>query len=230
MTISPRKISEFYEGRAVTYKPTDEEGCRRYKVAVSLACFGEDNFVLDVGCKVALLPDMLSQRLIPCHYFGTDLSSIVQRLPKRESVRLLQADVSHGLPFQDNVFTHVFCLELLEHVVSPFAVLEEIHRVLRPGGELLLSVPNPYYWAEVYGNLRSASDTEGHISSFTYQNIQRLFDFVGFGIRARRGTYLRLPFSRSLRSSLLLDIKPWLFARSVVYAAAKGHGRESSAG
>lgn len=45
------------------------------------------------------------------------------------------------LPFADAAFDAVICSELLEHVPEPQAVTAEIHRVLKPGGTLLLCVP-----------------------------------------------------------------------------------------
>jgi SAM-dependent methyltransferase len=47
----------------------------------------------------------------------------------------------HDLPLDDRVFDFVLCTEVLEHVADPVRVLGELHRVLRPGGGLLLTVP-----------------------------------------------------------------------------------------
>jgi SAM-dependent methyltransferase len=46
-----------------------------------------------------------------------------------------------GLPFEDDEFDHVLCTEVLEHVGEPLAFLVDLHRVLRPGGTLALTVP-----------------------------------------------------------------------------------------
>jgi SAM-dependent methyltransferase len=40
----------------------------------------------------------------------------------------------HRLPFQDNSVGTVVCVEVVEHVFNPIVALQEIHRVLRPGG------------------------------------------------------------------------------------------------
>jgi SAM-dependent methyltransferase len=47
----------------------------------------------------------------------------------------------HKLPFRSGRFDTVLCLEMLEHVPDPDAVMAEIARTLRPGGKLLLTVP-----------------------------------------------------------------------------------------
>ena len=52
----------------------------------------------------------------------------------------VQADGCY-LPFGDEIFDGVICAELLEHVRDPLVVLREVHRVLRPGATLLVTVP-----------------------------------------------------------------------------------------
>lgn len=47
------------------------------------------------------------------------------------------------LPFSDAEFDFVFCTEVLEHVVNDARAFQEIGRVLRPGGLVLISTPTP---------------------------------------------------------------------------------------
>lgn len=53
------------------------------------------------------------------------------------------ADGAH-LPFSDSCFDSVFCLEVLEHVKEPAQVMQEISRVLKPGGRAWISMPFLY--------------------------------------------------------------------------------------
>jgi SAM-dependent methyltransferase len=50
------------------------------------------------------------------------------------------ADVQ-ALPFDDESLGAILCLDVLEHVPDPFKAVSELHRVMRPGGKMLASVP-----------------------------------------------------------------------------------------
>lgn len=50
----------------------------------------------------------------------------------------------HDIPLQDNSVDAVICYSVLEHIRDPNRAVAEIHRILRPGGKLLLYVPSIY--------------------------------------------------------------------------------------
>ena len=54
-------------------------------------------------------------------------------------------DLTAGIPLETGSIDTVFCCSVLEHVENPFAALDELTRVLRPGGAMILSVPFRYY-------------------------------------------------------------------------------------
>lgn len=53
-------------------------------------------------------------------------------------------DAAHQLPYPDGFFERVFSIEGLEHFENPWTVVRELCRVLRPGGEILISTPNTF--------------------------------------------------------------------------------------
>jgi len=46
------------------------------------------------------------------------------------------------MPFADHSFDKICCSEVIEHVLDPTAVLRELHRVIKPDGRLVITIPN----------------------------------------------------------------------------------------
>ena len=68
-----------------------------------------------------------------------DLYPQLFRLP---GVEIRRGDLSATLPYEDASFDHVVCVEGLEHIENPHQAAREFGRLLRPGGRLVVSVPN----------------------------------------------------------------------------------------
>ena len=68
-----------------------------------------------------------------------DLYPEIFRLP---SVEIRRGDLAGTLPYPDQAFEYITCLEGLEHIENPQQAIREFARLLRPGGHLITSVPN----------------------------------------------------------------------------------------
>ena len=187
---------EFYEKRAERYIDFDKQGYLRYLRALVLVKIKSGARVLDVGCKHAYLRDILNERELDCDYYGVDISEKVINSIKDEKGNFQVCDVMRGLPFEEEQFDYIFCLELLEHVENPTFLLKELHRTLAKKGTLLLSVPNPYNWIAILANIMKQPGSEGHIHSFSFRDLQTLLKFTGFSIEGKIGTYALLPYTR----------------------------------
>jgi ubiquinone/menaquinone biosynthesis C-methylase UbiE len=69
---------------------------------------------------------------------------LVRSYMKKDEVKLIFADATHT-PFKDNAFDVIFHQGLLEHFVSPYALLQENYRILKKDGLLLVDVPQTFH-------------------------------------------------------------------------------------
>ena len=99
--------------------------------------------VLDAGCGTGygsrLLAESGAREVIGVDLARTTLEMARPGMP--ESVRLVLGDLRE-LEFEDDRFELVVCFEVIEYVENPLVVLNELIRVLAPGGLLLVSSPN----------------------------------------------------------------------------------------
>lgn len=102
---------------------------------------------LDVGCGLNKRPGAI----------GIDRN--------RRTAADVLADIDRGaLPFRDSTFGSVSLVHVIEHVGDVVASLEEAHRVLRPGGRLLIETPH-------YSDASSFADPthRWHLNSFSFR-------------------------------------------------------------
>lgn len=149
--------------------------------------------MLDIGAKRAGLATVAREQGLELAYTGADLSAANVELARADGFDVVQANVDEPLPFPNASFDCVFALELLEHLVTPLHLLEEMRRVLVDDGRAVISVPSPYSWVEVARELFGLHDTEGHLTAFTTPVLTNVAALAGFRVARRLGTSLRLP-------------------------------------
>jgi SAM-dependent methyltransferase len=215
---------EFYNIKQAEYSHQDFEAELRYNRAIGLAELITGTNVLDVGCKYALLKHLIEKQGISIDYYGVDISDrVFKDIKGITKSNFIVSDVSRNLPFPNDTFNFIFALEIMEHVENPTNMIYEINRVLKKDGAAVISVPNIYAWNEILANIKKMPDSEGHISSFTYQNLERILNFADMKIDKYCGTYCRIPFSkRFLKTNYHLFKTNALFlSRSYIYKIVK---------
>jgi SAM-dependent methyltransferase len=118
---------------------------------------GAEAALLDAGCGTGGLIRRLGPRRVGWKWTGVDFSPLALKLARDRCGAT--ADLREGsvtaLPFENGVFDAVISADVLYHLDDDSAALGEFHRVLRPGGVLVVNVP-AYRW------LWSYHDEAGH--------------------------------------------------------------------
>jgi ubiquinone/menaquinone biosynthesis C-methylase UbiE len=83
----------------------------------------------------------LAARLIDAG-FEVSCCDLYPEIFRLRGVEIHQGNLDAALPFADHSFAYVTCLEGLEHIENPQQAMREFARVLKPGGQLVVSVPN----------------------------------------------------------------------------------------
>jgi SAM-dependent methyltransferase len=144
--------------------------------------------VLDAGCGEGVLVDEYADRL---RIEGLD--------PNYGSPRVRTGSLT-ALPYDAGTFDRALCLDVLEHLTfdeQPRA-LAELYRVLKPGGELLVSVPNlAHLQSRVHfllaGRLIRTASEQKHPGDRPVDEYIAMGGRAGFRLAARRGIFPTVP-------------------------------------
>jgi ubiquinone/menaquinone biosynthesis C-methylase UbiE len=151
--------------------------------------------VLDIGCGTGQLAARIHEELPAAAVVGCDFSAgMLERAANRvEAITWVRGDAGR-LPFHDGIFDAIVSTEAFHWFPDQDGALREFHRVLRPGGRLLLALVNtptslvsnlmhagsrlvgePFYWPTTL-QMRRRVERAG----FRVQEQRRIFRLPGF--------------------------------------------------
>ena len=96
--------------------------------------------ILDIGTGTGVLLRSLKKRYRNSLICGTDYNFNILKLKDKDRLNLMIGD-ARSISFKDSSFDAIFMLDVLEHIPKLRPVLKELHRILKPGGFIIISVP-----------------------------------------------------------------------------------------
>lgn len=132
---------------------------------------------LDIGAAAGRNTTVLEEN--GWESFALEYDESGSTLAKARGINVMRADATK-LPVPDDQFDLAISYDVLEHIEDDVAVVEEIKRVLKPGGLVLIAVPaDPRLWSD-------HDVAVSHVRRYTRESLSKLFDDAGFTIEEVR--------------------------------------------
>lgn len=174
--------------------------------------------ILDIGCNDGTFLSLIKNK--NNNLFGIEANNFAaqEAIKKGIDVKQFFFDDKTQMPFDDNFFDVIVAGEIIEHIYDTDFFLDEIKRLLKPGGQLIISTPNIASLGrriflfigknpiiEVSPN---ESDSSGHIRYFTNKTLAALLYKHNFIRLQQRSDIVNLSKDGSFKSRLLASIFP----------------------
>lgn len=109
--------------------------------------------VLDVGCATGVFGEYLKRKGCASEVIGIEIDVLAAKEASTRLDRVLTANLNHAAvidvlnDFDNASFDYIICADVLEHLIDPWAVLTDLAKFLKPGGRLVVSLPNIQHWS-----------------------------------------------------------------------------------
>lgn len=178
-------LSADYDDRAYDSIIPLQRYWQRQRFRFITELIAEEGAVLDVGCGSSRILSAL-----PKGSAGIDILFRKLRYARRFATALIHASGFH-LPVADGAFPCVLCSQVIEHVPKTSPILEELCRVLRPGGRLVIGTPDYAHWEwrlieRLYAAFAPGGYADEHIAHYSRQELLDFFQSRGFAHEATR--------------------------------------------
>ena len=155
----------------------------RDKVALS---FLDDNDrrIVDLGCGEGITLGKIAAAYPDSEVFGIDTLDENIDICKKHNLSVQKGEVNR-IVLPDNHLDAVVFMEVIEHLEEPKLIVNEIYRVLKPGGKLIVVYPNDavFMFARIVTlRFKEATYDPGHLKQWTPKELKKFLEEIGFTI------------------------------------------------
>ena len=150
---------------------------------------GENIRVLDVGCGSGDNASILHQKGYKVDGITISKMELEAATPFLESGYLYNLELGLPAELKEGVYDYVICSHVLEHICYPEKLITDIRRVLKPGGSLIVALPNIMHYKSrlqlFKGNFNykdSGLWDYTHFRWYTYKTGKQLLEQYGFQV------------------------------------------------
>lgn len=195
--------------------------------------------ILDIGCGDGYYLHLLKNLDLGLDLAGTDYDEPGLKKARENlgrEIPLKKGDLLKKLPFESESFDKVVMSEVAEHLSNDIKGLEEVYRVLRKGGTLVLTVPNhnyPFLWDPLNWLLEKlfnfhiksgffAGLWNQHMRLYKPHEIRSVVEEAGFKvIEVKSLTWWCLPFNHYLVNLVARGLAHGAFSKGVNHSLSK---------
>ena len=180
--------NEFFNQNDLQVVTSGGELRRRYRanalVSAAWSHMPHNARVLDVGCGMGdnIRSILRTQNAFIGLEFAERTAKAANRLLARRA-NILRGSAD-GIPFRNDEFDLVLCIEVLEHIEKDYDGCREIARVLKPGGALILSLPYRHWFPSYFRGM-------GHLRHYTRTDVEKIVRDAGLTVTNHLPNYPR---------------------------------------
>jgi methionine biosynthesis protein MetW len=144
--------------------------------------------ILDIGCGTGALGLFLRTNQ-NCNVFGIEINNAAFQEAEKNLDGVIEGNVETiDIPYKNNEFDYIVMGDVLEHLINPMGTTKKLIKLLKPGGKILITVPNVRHWSILISLIFKGKwkyESSGlldytHLRFFTKKSLHEMLNDSGF--------------------------------------------------
>lgn len=201
------------------------------RINILIQLVGKNKKILDLGCSNGFVSKLIKDK--GNDVYGVDISASLVKKTSRLGIKTFTADLENEIPFRKETFDVVVAGEVIEHIKDTDKFLQEIYRILKNDGYLVLTTSNfvslgrriQYLLGRAgyhEASLSYPNCSAGHLRYFNKELLLGLLKVNHFNVNLFTSDVVNFSFdtNSNIRSAFLAKTFPTL-GRSLIVRASK---------